>query len=175
MSEFTKGYQWSQAAAKGLILALITIACNTVTYLLPDKAFVNILMFVVRTVASIWLLVTFMKQYAATTGQSPMGFAVCTVLLSSLVCAFYDAAAMAWIFPGLLDQVNEAVSQSMSAVPAEGMSIFEKMMDNLPKIMFFSTFIKDFLFGLIVAAIANSSTRKKDIFSDGSQEKDELA
>ena len=86
MSEFTKGYQWSQAAAKGLILALITIACNTVTYLLPDKAFVNILMFVVRTVASIWLLVTFMKQYAATTGQSPMGFAVCTVLLSSLVC-----------------------------------------------------------------------------------------
>ena len=174
MSEFGKGYQWSQAAAKGLLLALITIACNTVTYLFPDKTVINILMFVVRTVASIWLLVTFMKQYAATTGGSPMGFALCTVLLSSLVCAFYDAAAMAWLFPGLMEQVNESMSQSMSMIPSEGMSVVEKMMDNLPKIMFFSTFIKDFLFGLIVAAIANSSTRKKDIFSDGEKE-DELA
>ena len=173
MGEFSKGYQWSQAASKALLLALITIACNTVSYLFPDSTVISMLVFVVRTVASIWLLVAFMKQYAATTGQSPMGFALCTVLLSSLICAFYDAAALAWLFPGLMDKVNEAMSQSMSMVPAEGMSIFENMMDNLPTITFFSTFIKDFLFGLIVAAIANSSTRKKDIFSDG--EKDELA
>lgn len=175
MSEFSKGYQWSQAAAKALLLALITIACNTVTYIFPDSTVISMLAFVVRTVASIWLLITFMKQYAAVTGQSPMGFALCTVLLSSLICAFYDAAAMAWLFPGLMDKVNEAMSESMSMVPAEGMSALEKMMDNLPTIMFFSTFIKDFLFGLIVAAIANSSTRKKDIFTDGGEEKDELA
>ena len=175
MSEFGKGYQWSQAATKGLLLALITIACNTVTYLFPSSMILNVLMFIVRTVASIWVLVTFMKQYAATTGGSPMGFAICTVLLSSLVCAFYDAASMAWLFPGLMEQVNESMSQSMSMVPAEGMSVFENMMDNLPTVLFFSTFIKDFVFGIIVAAIANSSSRKKDIFSDGEKEEDELA
>ena len=175
MGEISNGYKWSQAATKGLLLALITIACNTVTYLFPDSMFLNLLMFVVRTVASIWLLVTFMKQYAAATGQNPMGFAVCTVLFSSLVCAFYDAASIAWLFPGLMEKVNESVSQSMSMVPAEGLSLFEKMMDNMPTIMFFSTFVKDFVFGIIVAAIANSSSRKQDIFADGKPEDDELA
>ncbi|MBR3744206.1 MAG: DUF4199 domain-containing protein [Bacteroidales bacterium] len=176
MSEFGKGYKWSQAAVKGLLLALITIVCNTITYIFHGSTIVSLLAFIVRTVASIWLLVTFMKQYAATTGENPMGFALCTVLLSSLVCAFYDAAAIAWLFPSLMGQIDEAMTQSLSMMPAEGQGIMERMMDHYPRIAFFSTFIKDFIFGLIVAAIANSSTRKKDIFGDeGKQEEDELA
>lgn len=176
MSEFGKGYKWSQAAVKGLLLALITIVCNTITYIFPGSTIVSLLAFIVRTVASIWLLVTFMKQYAATTGENPMSFAFCTVLLSSLVCAFYDAAAIAWLFPSLMGQIDEAMTQSLSMMPAEGQGIMERMMDHYPRIAFFSTFIKDFVFGLIVATIANSSNRKKDIFGDeGKQEEDELA
>lgn len=176
MSEFGNGYKWSQAAVKGLLLALITIVCNTVTYIFPGSAIASLLAFLVRTVASIWLLVSFMKQYAATTGENPMGFALRTVLLSSLVCAFYDAAAVAWLFPGLIDQINDAMAQSMSMFPSESQGIMERMMDHYPRVAFFSTFIKDFVIGLIVAAIANSSTRKKDIFGeDGKQQEDELA
>ena len=176
MSEFGNGYKWSQAAVKALLLALVTIACNTITYLFPSTPWLSMVMFVVRTVACVWLLVTFMKQYAATTGQSPMGFALCTVLLSSLICAFYDAASFAWLFPSMGETVTEAMNQSLSTMPAEAQSVMERMMDNYPKIAFFSSFIKDFLFGLIVAAIANSSTTKKDPFAtDGKQEEDELA
>lgn len=176
MSEFGNGYKWSQAAVKGLLLALVTIVCNTITYIFPGSAVASLLAFLVRTVASVWLLITFMKQYAATTGESPMGFAICTVLLSSLVCAFYDAAAIAWLFPGLMEQIDEAMAQSMSMFPSDSQGIMDSMMDHYPRIAFFSTFIKDFVFGLIVAAIANSSTRKKDIFGeDGRQEEDELA
>ena len=174
MSEISKGYKWSQAAVKGLLLALITIACNTVTYLFPDSGFLSVAMFIIRTVASIWLLVVFMKQYAAATGGSAMSFALCTVLLSSLICAFYDAAAYAWLFPNIAEKVTEAMEASFSQFPAEGQAIAERMMDHFPRIAFFSSFIKDFLFGLIVAAIANSSTTKKDIFADGNKE-DELA
>ena len=174
MSEIAKGYKWSQAAVKGLLLALITIACNTVTYLFPDSGFLSMAMFIVRTVASVWLLVVFMKQYAAATGGSAMNFALCTVLLSSLICAFYDAAAYAWLFPNLAEKVTEAMDASFAQFPAEGQAIAERMMDHFPRIAFFSSFIKDFLFGLIVAAIANSSTTKKDIFADGNKE-DELA
>jgi hypothetical protein len=174
MSEISKGYKWSQAAVKGLLLALITIACNTVTYLFPDSGFLSMAMFIVRTVASVWLLVVFMKQYAAATDGSAMNFALCTVLLSSLICAFYDAAAYAWLFPNLAEKVTEAMDASFAQFPAEGQAIAERMMDHFPRIAFFSSFIKDFLFGLIVAAIANSSTTKKDIFADGNKE-DELA
>ena len=176
MSEFGNGYKWSQAATKGLLLALITIACNTVSYLFPDSGFLSILLFIVRTVASVWLLVVFMKQYTATTGQSAFGFALCTVLLSSLICAFYDAACFAWLFPELGDKVNEAMSASMGSMPAEAQSIMERMMDHYPRIAFFSSFLKDFVFGLIVAAIANSAGKSKDPFAnDGKAEEDELA
>ena len=162
MSEFGNGYKWSQAATKALLLALVTIACNTISYLFPDSQVLSILLFIVRTVASVWLLVVFMKQFTATTGQSAMSFALCTVLLSSLICAFYDAACFAWLFPSMAEKVNEAMSQSMSMMPAEGQSVMERMMD--------------FLFGLIVAAIANSSGKSKDPFAEEvKKEEDELA
>jgi hypothetical protein len=176
MSEFSNGYKWSQAAVKGLLLALVTIVCNTITYIFPGNAIVSLLAFLVRTALSIWLLVSFMKQYAATTGENPMSFALRTVLLSSLVCAFYDAAAMAWLFPSLIEQINDAMAQSLSMFPSDSQGVMEQMMDHYPRIAFFSTFVKNFIIGLIVAAIANSSTRKKDIFGgDGRQEENELA
>lgn len=176
MSEFGNGYKWSQAAVKGLLLALVTIACNTISYLFPDSQVLSLLMFVVRTVASVWLLVIFMKQFTATTGQSAMGFALCTVLLSSLICAFYDAASFAWLFPSLGEKVSEAMNQSLGSMPSEAQSVMERMMDHYPRIAFISSFIKDFLFGLIVAAIANSSSKSKDPFAnDGKKEEDELA
>jgi len=174
MSEFGNGYKWSQAAVKGLLLALITVVCNTLSYLINSPA-LNILFFIVRTVASIWLLLSFMKQYTRTTGEPAMGFALCTVLFSSLICAFWDSACYAWFFPSLVEQVNEAMAQSMSMLPAESQSIMENMMDHYPRIALFSTFIKCFIEGIIVAAIGNSSTRSKDIFKEeGNAPKDEL-
>ena len=98
------------------------------------------------------------------------------VLLSSLICAFYDAACFAWLFPSMAEKVNEAMSQSMSMMPAEGQSVMERMMDHYPRIAFISSFIKDFLIGLIVAAIANSSGKSKDPFAEEvKKEEDELA
>ena len=174
MSEYNNSHKWSQAAVKGLLLALVTIACNTVTYLLPDKTFIGVLMSLVKLVGSIWLLVYFMKEYRKTTGQQPFSFGVATVLFSSLICAFYDAASYAWLFPELLEKANEAMSQTLATLPSEAQGIAERMMDNFPRIAFFSGFIKDFIIGLIVAAIANSSMRPKDPFAADKQE-DELA
>ena len=174
MSEYSNGYKWSQAAVKGLLLALVTVACNTISYLIPGNALVSTLMFIVRLAASIWLLVLFMKQFKATTGQEPFSFGVAVVLFSSLICAFYDAAALAWLFPGLMEQVTDALNQSLSTMPSEAQGIMERMMDHYPRIAFFSTFIKDFILGLIVAAIANSSMRSKDPFAADNKE-DELA
>ncbi|MBQ1168517.1 MAG: DUF4199 domain-containing protein [Bacteroidales bacterium] len=168
--------KWSQAALNGLLLALITVVCNTITYLLPNVQIVNILMFIVRTVASIWLLIRFMKQYAAASGESAFGYGLMIVLFSSLVCAFYDAAAVAWLFPSMMDTVNEAMNQSLSMLPAESQDIAAKMMDNYPTVAFFSKLIGNFIIGLIVAAIANSSSKSKNIFDgEGNSSDDELA
>ena len=174
MDTNNKGIMWSQAAVKALILALVTVACNTISYLFPGNGIISTLVFLVRTAASIWLLVTFMKQYWKTTGQNPFSFAMAIVLFSSFICAFYDAAALAWIFPSLMDTVQEAVSQSLSMFPSDQQGLVGQMMDHYPRIAFFSTFIKDFIFGLIVAAIANSSIKSKsDIFSGESKDSDD--
>ena len=177
MDNISKGSIWSQAAVKGLLLALITVVCNTLSYLFVNNSFVSILSFLVRTAGSIWLLVIFMKQFFSATGQKAFNFALKVVLLSSFICAFYDAACYAWIFPEMMDLVNEAMQQSLSMFPSDQMSIIEKMMDHYPRIAFFSALIKDFLFGLIVAAIANSSFKSKDdIFnSESADSDDELA
>ncbi|MBP5505669.1 MAG: DUF4199 domain-containing protein [Bacteroidales bacterium] len=170
------GNKWSQAAVKGLILALITVACNTVSYITQNQ-FLNILSFIVRTVASIWLLIFFMKQYHTSTGQKPFSFGLAVVLFSSFICAFYDAAALQWLFPDIMDQVTEAMNQSLSMIPSDQQGLVDSMMDHYPVIAFFSSFIKDFIIGLIVAAIANSSIKgKDDIFNgEGKDTTDELA
>lgn len=170
--------KWAQAATYGLLLALVTVVCNTINYLLPDSQIISILVWIVRTVASVWLLVRFMKQYAAASGESAFGYGLMIVLFSSLVTAFYDAAAVAWIFPGMMDKVNEALNQSLSMLPAESQSIAASIMDNYVSFSFFTKLIGNFLFGLIVAAIANSSAKSKSIFDgDGTDNSsdDELA
>ncbi len=179
MDEFGKGYKWSQAAAKGLVLAAVSVLCNTLSCLFPTSAALSWLIFVVRTGVSIWLLLYFMKQYAAATGTSPFGFGVATVLLSSIICAFYDTACIVWIFPGLMTQVNDAMALYMNNLPAESQSVADKMTDNLPHIMFVSSFIKCFLEGLLASAIINPSIRSDNPFgtadSDGDDEsEDEL-
>ena len=179
MDSTNKGTMWSQAAVKGLILALITVACNTVSYLFLGNTFVSLLTWIVRTVGSIWLLVSFMKQFYEATGQKPFSFALMIVLFSSFICAFYNAAAMAWLFPEIMEQAQEAMSQSMSMFPSEMQSIAAQTADMMtsPRFTFFSTFVGDFIFGLIVAAIANSAIRSKsDIFGgEGNNTDDELA
>ena len=179
MDNTNKGTMWSQAAVKGLILALITVACNTVSYLFPGNTFVSLLTWIVRTVGSIWLLVYFMKQFFAATAQKPFTFGVMIVLFSSFICAFYNAAAMAWLFPDIMEQAQEAMSQSLSMFPSEMQSVAAQAADMVtsPRFTFFSTFVGDFIFGLIVAAIANSSIKgKSDIFAgEGKDSDDELA
>lgn len=178
MNEFGKGYKWSQAASKGLLLAAVSVLCNTLSCLFPSAMVLGWLIFVVRTFVSIWLLVYFMKQYAAETGTSPFGFGAATVLLSSLICAFYDTACIVWLFPDLMNQVNEAMSLYMGSIPAESQSAAEAMMDNLPHLMFFATFIKCFIEGILAAAIITPSIRSNDPFSgmdqSGDEPKDEL-
>ncbi len=178
MNEFGKGYKWSQAASKGLLLAAVSVLCNTLSCLFPTSLALGWLIFAVRTFASIWLLVYFMKQYAAETGGSPFGFGAATVLLSSLICAFYDTACIVWIFPDMMTQVNEAMSLYMGSIPAESKSAVEAMMDNLPHLMFFATFIKCLTEGLLAAAIITPSIRSNDPFSgmeqDNNESKDEL-
>ena len=178
MNDFGKGYKWRQAATKGLLLAAVSVLCNTVSCLFPASVALGWLIFVMRTGVSIWLLLCFMKQYAAETGSSPFGFAVATALLSSVICAFYDTACIVWLFPDMMTQVNEVMAVYLNSVPAESLSVAESMMDNLPHLMFIATFIKCFIEGLVAAAIITPSIRSNDPFSgtdtDNDGPKDEL-
>lgn len=176
MEQYDNSYKWSQAASKGLILAGACIAITAITYLNLNDV-LNAILQLARTVLCIWLLVRFMKDYHNTTGQPAMSFALATVLLSSIICAFFDAASYAWLFPSLKESVEAAFNETISQVPAQGVEIMENIMDGMPKWMLIVGFIKDYLIGLIAAAIINSNINSKSTIFDGegTEEEDELA
>ena len=174
--QFDNRYKWTQAASKGLVLAAATIVLTIPTNLNIGTV-PNVVLEIVRTVACIWLLVRFMKGYLETTGQSPLGFAVATVLFSSVICAFFDAASYTWLFPEVKAQVEAAFEEAIAQVPSEGASIMENFMDAMPKWLLIVGFIKNFLIGLIAASITNSclGSRKTIFDGDNKDEEDELA
>lgn len=106
-----------------------------------------------------------------------MGFARATVLLSSLVCAFFVAASYMWFFPGLKESVETAFNEAVTQIPEESRYIIENVMDGMPKWTLIIEFIKDYVIGIIAAAIINSSINSKDTIFDGTkeEEEDELA
>ena len=177
MEEYDNRYKWSQAAAKGLILAGACIALTALTYL-SSSVLLNSVLQIGRTFLCIWLLIRFMQEYNRTTGQPAMGFARATVLLSSIICAFFDAASYMWIFPSLKETVEAAFNEAVMQIPEEGRYLMENMMDNMPKWTFIVGFLKDYVIGIIAAAIANSSINSRNSIFDGTdkeEEEDELA
>lgn len=177
MEEYDNRYKWSQAAAKGLILAGACIALTALTYL-SSSVLLNSVLQIGRTFLCVWLLVRFMQEYSRTTGQEPLSFGLATVLLSSLICAFFEAASYAWLFPELKTIVEAAFDEAIAQVPESGRYILEDMLDGMPKWMLIVGFIKDYLIGLFTALIVNSSLKGRQTIFDGTEkeeEEDELA
>ncbi len=176
MEEYDNRYKWSQAASKGLVLAGACIALTAITYLTPSSVFLVSVLQLVRTFLCVWLLVRFMQEYSRTTGQAPLSFGLATVLLSSLICAFFDAASYAWFFPELKATMEASFEEAMTQIPEEGHYIVENLMDGMPKWLFIAEFIKNYLIGLFTALIVNSSLKgSRTIFDGTEEEEDELA
>ena len=167
----------------GLLLSLITLACTTLGSLV-HLSFLNILLWLVKLVGSIWLLWFFMKRYGDSHPEElrTTGYGILVCLFSSIVCAVFAYLSYRFLFPSAIDEIMSQLSATLASTPgmtAEAEDAVYKVMDNLPQIMCVLTLIKDFILGLIISAIIGASTGKRNnpFGNDAPQaeEKDELA
>ena len=54
----------SSASLDGLLLALVTIVCSVIGSLGVGGGFVGVLIWIIKLVATIWVLLFFMKRYS---------------------------------------------------------------------------------------------------------------
>jgi len=164
--------KWSGAAKDGLILSLVTVVVITLQ-VLTESTFLNLLLWIIKLVGSIWILSIFMKRFhTEKPGESAFtyGFKVC--LCSAVVCAVYSLLLYGFIFP---DYASESINKAMESLGSKAAlpemeeitDVMAKMEDNYAQIQCISTFVWCTLFGLIVSAIIGRSLNsKKDIFQD---------
>mgnify|MGYP004449414141 FL=1 len=167
--------KWNRAALCGLMLAMVTIAFSSLSQIkfLSGNGVINTILWIAKTFISVWMLIRFMKSYSAETEHSAFRFGLAVSFFSAFVIAIFNLAAYQWLFPGMQDQVAETFEQfkNMPNIPTESLSAMDSVMANYSHILFFVSFIKDMIVGLVAVAIINSSiSQPNDIFKDSEDE-----
>lgn len=169
---------WNIAGKAGLALGGVSAAYLLVTQLtgqagLPAfvSAVTGFLLWAVKFAGCIWLLIFFMKKFAAENPEADnsatfrLGMAMS--LLSALVYAAFSFANVAFLFPDLFSQQMELLMQQMGPLLDSNTSAqMEKTIQNLPQLTFFSNLIYCFLYGTIVSFAISRSIPSKNPFSD---------
>ena len=175
--------KWSLSMRDGLLLSLVTLVCTTLSQV-AQLSFLNILLWLVKLIGSIWLLWFFMKRYAAAHPEETRttGYGVMVCLFSSIVCAVFTYISFRFLFPETVEEAFAQVPQILSSTPGvtpEVEDAIARLQDSFPQLMCILTLIWNFLIGLVISAIIGASTARKDPFAgDKPQtepEKDELA
>ena len=171
--------KWSLAMRDGLLLALVTVVCTTLSSL-KVPGFLSILLWLVKLVGSIWLLWYFMRRYGQSHPEVPRttGYGILVCLFSSIVCAVFTYLSLRFFFPGSVEEAFSTLPQVISSTPGitpEAEDFLYKLQDSFPQIMCGLTLIWNFVLGLLFSAIIGASTaRRKDPFAEDKQP-DELA
>ena len=102
----------------GLLLALVTVVCTTLSSL-KVPGFLSILLWLVKLVGSIWLLWYFMKRYGQSHPEVPRttGYGILVCLFSSIVCAVFTYLSLRFFFPGSVEEAFSTLPQVISSTP----------------------------------------------------------
>lgn len=175
---------WNEAAKSGLGLGIFTgifIYIGMLTGTLSSGGFgarlagslISVVLWIAKFIGCLWLLRFFMLKFAlrhpGLSNRSSFRFGMLTALTSALIVAGIGLINMTVIAPDTIRQFTDAYMQTYSAAIPMGDSdriAFERVMNYLPQISFFTTFIYCYLFGTIAAKIFSSSIPPKDVFGD---------
>ena len=178
--------KWSLAMRDGLLLSLITLACTTLSGL-SQIMILNVLLWIVKLVGSIWLLSFFMKRYGAAHPEETRttGYGIMVCLFSSIICAVFTYLSYRFLFPVSPETLEEVMAQipgTLTSTPGmtqEAEDMVYWVFDHLPQMACVGLLIYNTVFGIIVSAIIGASSAKcKDPFGNDApqaEEKDELA
>lgn len=160
---------WNKAAIDGLMLAAASIILVLVSELIGN-AIVGKAIWIVKLVATVWLLWFFMSKYSEehasqegyTTRSQAVKYGFITSFLSAiLVAVFTFINYKIMLTPETLDAMKEAYfsSGNLSSLDDDSKALLEKVLYHFPEWALVGQLIWCTLFGLIASAIMGGSVK----------------
>ena len=175
---------WNKAARNGLVLGLFTALCRIVSGALTSgdasagTAVLNGIIWLLQTGGCIWLMKFLMErlvtQYDGVDNGDTARYGRMLALTSSMIFAaamfFFVAFADPEFVSGQMDLIYQLYGEHLDENTRSYLKTIE---NNYTKIMFFSTWIYSWLYGVILSAILSISIPKKDPFAGFMEHKGE--
>ena len=173
-----KNSMLEQAGKAGLVLGGVSIVYMLLTMLTGKAAengpafllgLVNVLLWIVKLVACIYLMRFFILRFAASDptvdNSRAFRFGTLTALLSALLYSAFYLAYVSFIAP---DTFEEALSMLTDnpMIDSNTMSAIEDMIPRMPTMSFFFNLIWCWLFGTVLAAIFSRNISSKNPFDE---------
>lgn len=161
----------SSASLDGLMLALVTIVCSVISSLGVSGGFLGVLIWIIKLVATIWVLLYFMKKYSLkhasiygeTTYNQAFGYGFLVSLLSAVVIACFMYLSVTVLFPNSVSDAMQMVQdkiEQQGSMGEEQENAIGAVMNNLPAILTFGMLIWCTICGLIASSIIASSVKQ---------------
>ena len=166
---------WTDAARDAVFLAMITVLAQALGVLLKAPAF-GLLLNLIKLVGSMWLLLRFMKRYAASGRScSVMGYGLRVCLFSSVICAIWAFTMYELLFPELVTEAFEQIPTMLEGMqlPPEAEDMLNMMEDNFARYAFIAVLLWDLFCGLIFSAILSGPAMQSALFSGSQDNTDE--
>ncbi len=160
---------WGEAGIDGIFLALVTIAIVTVETFVGSGA-LNMVLWIVKLVTTIWLLRFFMQRYGANNeGASTFKFGFATSFCSAVLCGVFYFALYRFICPEKITETFDLVIANLSSAGAMTDEISDSLLmiqDNFAQLNCVVNFLWYTFLGLIFSAIlSKKSGNSGDIFT----------
>ena len=169
---------WNGAAKAGLVLGGVSSVYLFASQFMTNlelsgflSGLLSMLLWVAKFGGCIWLMMFFMKKFAAENedvqNSTTFRFGMLAAFLSALVYSAVSFANVAFISADMFtEQMNALMQQMAPMMDSNTMSQMDKTMQNLPQLTFFSNLIYCSIFGTLLSAILSRNIPSRNPFSD---------
>lgn len=169
---------WNGAAKAGLVLGGVSSVYLFASQFISEaeisgfvSGLLSILLWIAKFGGCIWLMIFFMKKFAAeneeAVNSTTFRFGMLAAFLSALVYSAVSFANVAFISADMYtEQMNALMQQMAPMMDSNTASQMDKTMQNLPQLTFFSNLIYCSIFGTVLSAILSRNIPSRNPFSD---------
>lgn len=160
---------WNSASLCGLLLALITIAVFLLNTFFPNlPSFLKTVINLAKTVGTIYLLYSYMKDYASTQAYHSYGaafrFGFVASLCSAVMVGAYQFLHFQFLFPEQIDAYMKLIENAAAANPQITPAHIRTIARVFPTLMPLAQVFSLTLMGVIISAILANVTKSKTPF-----------
>ena len=177
--DFTSGDSWNNAAIAGLILAVVTIAMETIGGLCGKLggftgSFLGFIVWagklILCAVVFSKLLKRFHNEYTDVDYSRLQRYGLKLALFSSLLVAAWSIINLLYIKPDAFEEMMDVMRTSYSSMmDSNTEAAMEKMLPKMPFYLAIGSFIYCFIWGWLYSTLFSRSTANDDPFADSEE------